>query len=234
MVQEGTYDTITIDNGSQGMKRIDLICVQYDKASGTGIESLSWVVVKGTPAASPDEPAYTSGDIRGGDSPVQGPVYRVNINGLTLTSVDALTDTLGDASEIGGINDELNEIQTAVGAIGGTLENETPVSVSVPSATSTDIISLTLPAGTYVVNAGAYFNSSAAATKRYITLTKANALGNLNITIDSIRSSGGINPSSFGTFIYSSETSFTVLMRAYQDTGSAVNVSGYIAAVRIK
>ena len=228
VVQKGTYDTISIDNGSQGMLRKDLICIEYTKVSGTGVESLAWKVVKGTPAASsPSDPSVTSGDIQNGDSPVQVPIYRVSLNGLTVESVNALVDTLGDTSGIVAL-------QTAVGVIGDTYENSTPTNVSVPSATLTGIISLNLPAGTYVVNTGAYFGSSASAQKRYITLNNTYVLGNLNLVIDAIRSSSGINPSAFGTFIYEASTSFTLQMRAYQDTGSAVNVSGYIAAVRIK
>ena len=96
VVQKGTYDTISIDNGSQGMLRKDLICIEYTKVSGTGVESLAWKVVKGTPAASsPSDPSVTSGDIQNGDSPVQVPVYRVNLNGLTLTSVEPMVAEMG-------------------------------------------------------------------------------------------------------------------------------------------
>lgn len=87
VIQKGTYQAMTIDNGSAGMKRIDLICAEYTKVGG--VEDLDLVVVKGTPAASnPSQPSVTSGDIQNGDSPVQVPIYRVHINGLTIESVE--------------------------------------------------------------------------------------------------------------------------------------------------
>lgn len=86
VIQKGTYDTISIDNGTQGLKRNDLICAEYVKSGG--VESLGWTVIKGTPAASnPSDPSYTSGDIQNGDTPVQVPVYRVIIDGLTIYGV---------------------------------------------------------------------------------------------------------------------------------------------------
>ena len=90
-IQRGTYDTISIDNGSSGMKRNDLICAEYTKVGG--VESLGWTVIKGTPSATyPTDPSYTSGDIQNGDTPVQAPIYRVNINGLTIESVYQFVD----------------------------------------------------------------------------------------------------------------------------------------------
>ena len=119
VVQKGTYDTISIDNGSQGMLRKDLICIEYTKVSGTGVESLAWKVVKGTPAASsPSDPSVTSGDIQNGDSPVQVPVYRVNMNGLTLESVEALVDTTQPITGIGTLYHD---------SYAGTYANNTPL-----------------------------------------------------------------------------------------------------------
>ena len=99
VVQKGTYDTISIDNGTQGMYRYDLICIEYTKVSGTGVESLAWKVVKGTPSSStPSDPSVTSGDIQNGDSPVQVPIYRVSLNGLTVESVTALVIEKGNVA----------------------------------------------------------------------------------------------------------------------------------------
>ena len=94
-VAYGTTESVTIDNGSQGMLRTDLIVARYTKDSGTGIEDMTLEVIKGTPAASnPATPTYTSGTIADGDSPVDFPIYRVNLDGISITSVDALVDTV--------------------------------------------------------------------------------------------------------------------------------------------
>ena len=94
-IQYGTTESVTIENGEQNMKRIDLIVARYTKNSGTGVEDMQLAVVKGTPAASnPATPAYNEGTIADGDSPVDFPIYRVNIDGISITSVDALVDTV--------------------------------------------------------------------------------------------------------------------------------------------
>ena len=94
-IQYGTTESMTIENGEQGMKRIDLIVARYTKDAGTGVEDMQLAVVKGTSAASnPTAPAYNEGTIADGDSPVDFPIYRVNLDGISITSVDALVDTV--------------------------------------------------------------------------------------------------------------------------------------------
>lgn len=94
-IQYGTTESLTIENGTQGEQRIDLIVARYTKNSGTGVEDMQLAVVKGTPAASnPTVPSYNTGTIADGDSPVDFPIYKVNLDGISITSVDALVDTV--------------------------------------------------------------------------------------------------------------------------------------------
>lgn len=87
-IDYGTYDAVEISNGAQGMKRIDIIAIQYEKDPDTSIETMSLVVVEGTPDAStPIAPTLTSGSIQAGDNIVQVPLYEVNIDGITIDSV---------------------------------------------------------------------------------------------------------------------------------------------------
>lgn len=94
-IQRGTTESMTIGNGKQDMKRIDLIVVRYTRDSGTAVESMELVVIKGTSAASnPAVPEYYTGSIADGDSPVDFPIYRVNIDGINITSVERLVDVV--------------------------------------------------------------------------------------------------------------------------------------------
>ena len=94
-IAHGTTESLTIDNGTQGEQRIDLIVARYTKNAGTGVEDMQLAVVKGTPAASnPAVPSYNEGTIADGDSPVDFPIYKVNLDGISITSVDALVDTV--------------------------------------------------------------------------------------------------------------------------------------------
>ena len=100
IIESGTYDTLTIANGSQGMLRHDLIVCRYSKDASTNVESLAFVVIQGAAASSnPADPAYNTGDIASGDSPVDMPLYRVNIDGITIDSVDQVASIAPSAEK---------------------------------------------------------------------------------------------------------------------------------------
>lgn len=112
-VPRGTNDSLVIENGEQGMKRIDLIVARYSRNANTGAESMELVVIKGTSAASdPVSPSYNTGLIADGDSPVDFPIYQVNINGISITSVDALVDVVSVPSMVEEVQNEVDAIVT--------------------------------------------------------------------------------------------------------------------------
>ena len=107
-VARGTTESMTIENGEQGMLRVDLIVARYTKNSGTGVEDMQLAVVKGTPAATnPAVPSYNTGTIADGDSPVDFPLYQVNIDGISITSVNALVDTVNIFGSIEDLYDRV-------------------------------------------------------------------------------------------------------------------------------
>lgn len=113
IVETGTYDTLTIANGAQGMQRKDLIVCRYQKTGN--IESMSFVVIQGTAVASnPAAPAYNTGLIATGDSPVDFPLYQVNLDGISITSVDPLASTVSALDQMITLQSTLEEIQTAL------------------------------------------------------------------------------------------------------------------------
>lgn len=100
-VKVGTYDEVTINNGNQGMKRKDLIVARYTYDSSDNIEAGEWAVIQGTPAAdNPVVPEAESGDIQMGDSVVECPVFVVNLDGINVTGVDIIPETMADMSEL--------------------------------------------------------------------------------------------------------------------------------------
>ena len=107
-IAHGTTENMSIENGKQGMKRIDLIVARYAKNSSTAVESMELAVIKGTSVASnPDVPTYNTGTIADGDSPVDFPIYQVNIDGISITSVDALVDTVNIFGSIEDLYDRV-------------------------------------------------------------------------------------------------------------------------------
>lgn len=93
-IKKNTYDSLTIANGSQGMKRVDLIVARYSRDQNTKEESLVLKVIQGTPKESgPAVPGYTTGDIQAGDLIADMPLYQVTLNGLNITEVKQLFAT---------------------------------------------------------------------------------------------------------------------------------------------
>ena len=118
-IKKNTYDSLTIVNGSQGMKRIDLIVARYQKNRDTGVESLELKVIQGTPAeSSPTVPGYTEGDIQAGDYTADMPMYQVIINGLNITEVKKVFEVTPD---IDAMKKELAELN---GKSGKLIENK--------------------------------------------------------------------------------------------------------------
>lgn len=100
-VKVGTVDEVTIANGSQGMQRKDLIVARYAYDAGENVESATWAVIQGTPAASnPVTPAYTEGDIQAGDTTVECPVFIVTLDGINITGVELVPEIAPDVPEI--------------------------------------------------------------------------------------------------------------------------------------
>lgn len=89
-IEPGTTEMVNIQNGTVGYKRIDLICARYTKNATTGVEAVNLVVIPGTPSATtPTAPTYTEGDILGGDTQADFPLWKVTLDGLTPTLMAA-------------------------------------------------------------------------------------------------------------------------------------------------
>lgn len=87
-VKIGTYDEVELTNGSQGMKRIDLIVNRYTRNEEDNTEKNEWVVIMGTPVeSSPVVPEYTKGNLQEGDLVDDCPAFEVHFDGINITEV---------------------------------------------------------------------------------------------------------------------------------------------------
>lgn len=94
-VKIGTYDEVTITNGTQGMKRKDLVVNRYTRNKETGIETNEWLYIMGTPTSgTPTVPAYTKGNLQEGDLVDDCPVFEITLDGINVTEVKKLLDVL--------------------------------------------------------------------------------------------------------------------------------------------
>lgn len=117
-IKKNTYDSLTITNGSQGMKRVDLIVARYSRDPSTNEESLTLKVIQGTPSEnSPTVPGYTTGDIQSGDLVADMPLYQVILNGLNITEVKKLFSVQGSIAELSSKLTKANNDITAINNI---------------------------------------------------------------------------------------------------------------------
>ena len=78
-------ESVTISNGSQGMKRNDIICAHYHRDSKTGNELVKLTVLKGTPnATTAADPTIPSGKILSGAVDAYMPLWRIPLDGITV------------------------------------------------------------------------------------------------------------------------------------------------------
>ena len=117
-VDIGTYDEVTLTNGSQGMKRIDLIVNRYTRNAETEVENCSWKVIQGKPVASnPAVPAYTSGNLQNGDLVDECPAFEVHYDGINVAEVKSLLS----------VTDGLSELSSNLAKTNTVLENRKPI-----------------------------------------------------------------------------------------------------------
>lgn len=122
-VKIGTYDEVELTNGSQGMKRIDLVVNRYTRNEEDNTEKNEWIVIMGTPAKSnPTVPEYTKGNLQEGGLVDDCPVFEVHFDGINITEVTKMLEiaqTNKDLTEKLGfqmlLNTDVQQIYTMYG-----------------------------------------------------------------------------------------------------------------------
>ena len=101
-VKIGTYDEVELENGTQGMKRVDLVVNRYTRNSGDNTEKNEWVVIMGSPAESnPVVPEYTEGNLQNGDLIDDCPLLKITLDGINVTQVEKMLTVAPTSKELG-------------------------------------------------------------------------------------------------------------------------------------
>lgn len=110
--------SLTIQSGTQGQKRNDLVVARYAKTSA-GIESITPVVVKGTPTTgTPADPATTANDLK---------LWRVPLNGITVGTPVKLFNPVTPLATLG---DSVSRKSYSVSSSDGRISVDTCVEVA--------------------------------------------------------------------------------------------------------
>ncbi len=101
-VAPNTYDEVAIGNGSQSMKRIDLVVARYTQNAETKVERTEWTVIQGQPVESnPVAPDYIHGNMQDGDLTDDCPVFEVHLDGIQVVEIKKLLNVLdGSLAEL--------------------------------------------------------------------------------------------------------------------------------------
>lgn len=93
-VEPSTYDEVSIGNGTQGEKRIDLIVARWTVDDENNTQNGDWHVIQGTPTTgTPTVPAHTTGDLDAGDLIADMPMFQVELNGINITAIKKVYKT---------------------------------------------------------------------------------------------------------------------------------------------
>lgn len=107
-IASGDSELITINNGSHGMNRKDIIVIRYQKEP-TGIESVKFLVIQGEETSLEAKvPSYTKGNILTGSTVVDFPLYEVSLTGINITEIKKLFMVLGTNADLTDKITELN------------------------------------------------------------------------------------------------------------------------------
>lgn len=219
-IKKNTYDSVTINNGSQGMKRIDLIVARYEKQPETNVESLTLKVLQGTPTeTSPQVPAHTEGDIQAGDTVADMPLYEVEIDGLNITEIRKVFQTMGDLESVNG-------------NIGRYYVKNNNNYINIKADVDTNLVTMELPAGTYVIKGEVHFQSLSEKISRYaVTLKHDNSTVDTNIASLTVYLAQSWYTEIPISGIVSSDTNIIVKLNCSQTIANTAK--GFLRAVRI-
>ncbi|RGY83219.1 hypothetical protein [Dorea sp. AM58-8] len=174
------YTDVTIDNGTQGMNRNDIIVRRYKKDEVSEEESTEYAVIKGTPSSGEAvDPSVTTGDIRSGAILHEMKLYRVKLTGLNIVEVEPLFNILKNQAtlqkEIAQSNKDLSDkVAELNGKSGKLIENQRDYQV------------YTLLDGKVKVISGSVIKTGVG--KNYIALFSDEQLKNLfGVTVDTTR-----------------------------------------------
>lgn len=99
-VSQGTPEDLIVTNGSQGMKRNDLIVCRYTKGAQS-IESAKLVVVRGTPTMGTlTDPAVNTTSPLDGGTTYDMPLYRIPLDGIAIGTPVPLFNVLRPMSDV--------------------------------------------------------------------------------------------------------------------------------------
>lgn len=100
-IEPNVSEDVTIKTGTAGTKRIDLICMTYEKDTNDETEKVYLEVIEGVESTdTPVVPEHTKGNILEGASFNQMVLYKVKVEGVVLSSIERIPEVIPSHREI--------------------------------------------------------------------------------------------------------------------------------------
>lgn len=92
---------MTIDSGTAGQKRNDLVVAELVKSGGgVGIDTLQFKIIKGTSTSGITvDPTLVQQDVNAAGVTCQA-LFRVKLDGVTITTIEAVASLIGNAASL--------------------------------------------------------------------------------------------------------------------------------------
>lgn len=97
-VEPGTTINLTIDSGTAGQNRNDLVAAELIKnGGGSGIDTLQFKIIKGTSTSGTAvDPTLMQQDVNAAGVTRQEGLYRVKLAGVTITTIERVADVINN------------------------------------------------------------------------------------------------------------------------------------------
>lgn len=105
----GEYEDCEIMNGQSGKNRNDIIVAKFETTGTGGIDTMTCEVIQGTAGETAVDPKLTQDDIYEGGKVREYPLYRVKIEGLSITAVEQMFDIIPSNKDLSNKVAELNK-----------------------------------------------------------------------------------------------------------------------------
>ena len=108
----GEYEDCEIMNGQSGKNRNDIIVAKFETTGTGGIDTMTCEAIQGTAGETAVDPELTQDDIYAGGKVREYPLYRVKIEGLSITAVEQMFEIIPSNKDLSNkltkLNDKIN------------------------------------------------------------------------------------------------------------------------------
>ena len=113
----GEYEDCEIMNGQSGKSRNDIIVAKFETTGTGGIDTMTCEVIQGIAGEMAVDPELTQDDIYAGGKVREYPLYRVKIEGLSITAVEQMFEIIPSNKDLSNKVAELNKNITSVKSV---------------------------------------------------------------------------------------------------------------------